>query len=41
MEFNDKCKVNGCSNEAAKLGINDVGSIIEMCDNCWDKVYRS
>jgi hypothetical protein len=41
MEFDDKCKVKGCSDEAAKLGINDNGTIIEMCNNCWDKVYRS
>lgn len=37
----DKCEISGCANEAKRIaGIPD-GGIIEICDPCWYKMYRS
>lgn len=41
MNFEDRCGIKGCDRPAKKLGSGDTGNIIEMCNDCWDKKYRS
>ena len=37
----DKCEIPGCVNDATRIAGMSEGGIIEICDACWHKKYRS
>ena len=40
--FSDKCEWDkGCNNKATRLASKPEGGIIDICDSCWHKNYRS
>jgi len=41
MNFEDKCSLLDCNNDATKLTSKPEGGIIEVCTDCWNKIYRS
>jgi len=39
--FGDSCQVKGCTNHATRLAAKPEGAIIDICDTCWHKAYKS
>jgi hypothetical protein len=39
--FSGKCEIEGCGKEATRLSSKPEGQIIDICDDCWHKLYRS
>lgn len=37
----DVCESQGCDKEATRLTAKAEGGIIEVCQDCWNKIYRS
>ena len=40
MSLDNKCEMPNCDNKAKRLTSTE-SKIIEICDNCWHKIYRS
>jgi hypothetical protein len=39
--FNDICEIKSCGKKASRLASKPEGGIIDICDDCWNKIYRS
>ncbi len=40
--FNDICEWSKeCNNKATRIAAKPAGMIIDICDECWHKYYRS
>lgn len=39
--FTGFCEIKGCSNKATRLSAKPEGPIIDICDDCWHREYRS
>jgi ribosome-binding protein aMBF1 (putative translation factor) len=39
--LNGKCEFDGCGKKATRLAAKPEGGIIDVCDDCWYKKYRS
>ena len=39
--FGEVCEIDGCSNKSARIASRKEGGIIDICDECWHKLYRS
>jgi len=39
--FADICEWGGCNNKATRIAAKPEGGIIDICDECWHKHYRS
>lgn len=37
----DICETQGCSKTASRLTAKPEGPIIEVCQDCWNAIYRS
>ena len=38
--FNEICQTDGCSNKATRLAAKPEGGIIDICSECWHKMYK-
>ena len=39
--FGEICEIDGCSNKSTRIAAKSTGPIIDICDDCWHKEYRS
>jgi ribosome-binding protein aMBF1 (putative translation factor) len=39
--FSGKCEIEKCGKEATRLSSKPEGGIIDICDDCWHRLYRS
>ena len=39
--FSDICEIELCKQKATRLAARKEGGIIDICDDCWHKLYRS
>ena len=40
--FQDKCEwAKGCKGKPTRIAAKPEGGIIDICDDCWHKYYRS
>ncbi len=39
--FSGKCEIDKCDGKATRLSSKPEGGIIDICDDCWHKLYRS
>ena len=39
--FGDICEIDLCGGKATRIAAKPEGAIIDICDNCWNKLYRS
>lgn len=39
--FNDLCEIKDCKNKAARIASRPEGGIIDICNDCWHKQYKS
>jgi len=37
----DKCQVPGCDKNASRLAAKKEGGIIDVCSDCYYKIYKS
>lgn len=38
--FDDTCEIKGCSNKAAYVGSLPESGIINMCKDCYNRLYK-
>jgi len=38
--FSDQCQVNGCDKKATRIGSLPESGIIDMCTDCYEKIYK-
>ena len=39
--FSDICEIKLCGKKATRIASKAEGGIIDICDDCWHKLYRS
>jgi len=39
--FGEICEWGGCKNKSTRIAAKPEGGIIDICDECWHKNYRS
>lgn len=39
--FNEICEVNGCNKKAERIGSLPESGIIDMCADCYQRLYKS
>jgi len=39
--FGELCEMAGCANKSTRIAAKPEGRIIDICDECWHKNYRS
>ena len=39
--FGELCEIAGCNNKSTRIAAKSEGRIIDICDECWHKEYRS
>ena len=39
--FSGLCEMAGCGKKATRLTSRPEGPIVDICDDCWHKIYRS
>jgi hypothetical protein len=39
--FGEVCELKDCQSKATRIAAKPEGGIIDICDDCWHKLYRS
>jgi len=39
--FGEICQMNDCNNKSTRITAKPEGGIIDVCDECWHRKYRS